>query len=106
MKKIYAPQFLKAETRKWFSDICKNYELESHHLKILTIAGQAWDRLTQARESLREHGLFTKDRYGTLKQHPAVKIELDNMALFIKAIRELGFDLERGTESNRPPRLY
>ena len=101
-----APCFLKPETKKWFNEVCENFELESHHLRILSIACQAWDRLTAAREALKTDGLFTKDRYDNLKQHPAVKIELDNMALFIKAVRELGFDIEKGRESHRPPKLY
>jgi phage terminase small subunit len=101
-----APCFLKPETKRWFNEVCKSFDLESHHLRILSIACQSWDRLTEAREAVKRDGLFTKDRYGTLKPHPGVKIELDNMGLFIKAIRELGFDIEKGSESHRPPRLY
>ncbi len=106
MKKNNAPGFLRPATRRWFNEVCENYELYPHHLRILTIAGQAWDRLTMAREALKKDGLFTKDRYGTVKQHPGVKVELDNMMLFIKAVRELGLDLEHNTETKRPPRLY
>ena len=106
MGKKRAPEFLKSDTKRWFNEICKTYELQSHHLKLLVIACQAWDRLTEARESLKRDGLFTKDRYGTLKANPACKIENDSMTQFIKAVRELGFDIDRPADTHRPPRLY
>jgi phage terminase small subunit len=101
-----APGHLRTETRKWFGSILDSYELESHHIKLLTLAAECWDRIVQAREQIKLDGLFLRDRYGSMKAHPGVKVEIDNKITFARLIRELGFDIERGTESNRPPRLY
>jgi hypothetical protein len=37
------PKHLRAATKLWFSDVCEQYELEAHHLLLLTIACAAWD---------------------------------------------------------------
>jgi len=97
---------IEAETKKWFEEILNSYELESHHVKLLLLAAEAWDRISQARKEIKKHGLLTKDRYGGLRANPATAIERDNKILFARLIRELGFDLEKNSENNRPPRLY
>ena len=33
----------RAATKLWFSDVCEQYELEAHHVLLLTIACDAWD---------------------------------------------------------------
>ena len=38
-----APKHLKAATRAWFDQICREYELESQHLRILQLAAESWD---------------------------------------------------------------
>jgi phage terminase small subunit len=107
IKKNLAPKYLKAETRKWFNSVLENYELESHHLKILILASEAWDRCQQAREEIKKNKKLTiEDRFGQVRSHPAIAIERDNKILFARLIRELGFDIERAGEGNRPPRLY
>jgi phage terminase small subunit len=104
--KFKVPGHLRPETRKWFKGVLDSFELESHHLKLLLLAAESWDRIVQARLAIEKDGLFTTDRYGTLKPHPAVKIEIDNKVVFSRLIRELGFDLERPNENFRPPRQY
>jgi hypothetical protein len=37
------PKHLRAATKLWFSDVCEQYELEAHHVLLLTIACDAWD---------------------------------------------------------------
>ena len=101
-----APSHLRTDTRKWFTGILENYELESHHVKLLTLAAECWDRIVQAREQIKVDGLFLRDRYGSMKAHPGVKVEIDNKIAFARLVRELGFDLESRGDTNRPPRLY
>jgi len=43
------PRHLLAPTRRWFAEVLEQYELEPHHLRLLTLAGESWDRCTQAR---------------------------------------------------------
>ena len=44
-----APNHLQTETRKWFRQIVSEYELESHHVRLLEMAGSAWDEYQAAR---------------------------------------------------------
>jgi hypothetical protein len=37
------PKHPRAATKLWFSDVCEQYELEAHHVLLLTIACDAWD---------------------------------------------------------------
>ena len=106
MKKNQIPKHLAPETKKWFKEILSSYELESHHIKLLILAAEAWDRCCQAREAITKHGLFINDRYGSMKINPACNVERDSKIIFARLIRELGFDIDRGSESNRLPRLY
>ncbi len=63
-KPIKAPAHLTEATQKWFEAVVDGYDLEQHHVRLLTLAGEAWDRSQQAREALAEHGLTFVDRFG------------------------------------------
>jgi phage terminase small subunit len=93
---------LQSATRKWFQQICRDFALESHHLRILLVAAEMWDRSVSARDSIAEHGLMIEDRYGCLKANPACELERSSKTLFLKAVRELGLDVTEPGES-RPP---
>jgi len=47
-----APSHLQPATHKWWRDIAKTFVLEPHHLRILTLASEAWDRAQKARAVL------------------------------------------------------
>src|SRR5262245_11857125 len=103
---IKAPEHLKPETRAWYEHVCREYVLESHHLRTLQIAAECWDRRQQARDVLDRQGLTIEDKYGTVKPHPCVAIEKDAGAQFVRCIRELNLDTEGPSEeSARPPAL-
>jgi len=38
-----APSHLKPATLAWYQQIAADFELESHHLKILQLAAESWD---------------------------------------------------------------
>lgn len=97
------PKHLRAPTRKWVKGILTDFELESHHFKILTKAAEAHDRGEQAREILAKDGIITRDRFGTAKAHPAVAIERDARVAFMRAVRELGLDVD-SADAPRSPR--
>ena len=97
---------LKPPTRRWFNQICAYYELESHHQRILLVAAEQWDRATEAREAIAEHGLVVTDRYGQLKTNPAAETERSSRILFLRSVRELQLDVESpGEEYARPATL-
>ncbi len=99
-----APKYLKAQTREWWLYVFNTYELESHHIKLLTLAGEAWDRCQEARKAIAKHGLTFTDKFGQVKVRPEVAIERDNKIIFARLIRELNLDTEN-PEDSRPPAL-
>ena len=98
-----APQHLSKATGAWWRAVVRGYELDEHHERLLTLAGEAWDRCEQAREALLEHGLTFVDRHGAVKPRPEVAIERDSRIAFARLVTELDLDGEPASES-RPPR--
>lgn len=100
-----APLFLRGETRRWWEDTANRWELEPHHIRLLTMAAQTWDRWQQARLVIAEKGLTTSTRDGGEKLHPAVRVEADSRLAFARLIRELDLDVDAPAETKRPPML-
>ncbi|MDQ5874487.1 MAG: P27 family phage terminase small subunit [Actinomycetota bacterium] len=71
-----------------------DYELERQHLRILQAALEAWDRMTEARETIAAEGATFHDRFGTPRKHPAIGIEENARTAFLRAMRELDLDGE------------
>ncbi|MFH1797610.1 MAG: P27 family phage terminase small subunit [Pseudomonadota bacterium] len=103
MSEMKAPGHLAAETRRWVDGILEDYDLQSHHFKILVKAAEAHDRGEEARKILKTDGIVIADRFGTKKVHPAVAIERDARVAFMRGVRELGLDAEQ-VEAPRAPR--
>lgn len=99
---LKAPQHLREATAKWWEGVVSDYALEPHHLKLLTLAAEAWDRGQQAREEIAKHGITYLDRFKAPHARPEVKIESDSRIAFARLIRELALDVEEPGES-RPP---
>src|SRR5262245_4699841 len=99
-----APAHLRPATRDWFAAVLADYELEEHHTRLLTLAGEAWDRGQQAREVLDREGLTYTDRFGAPRLRPEAGIERDSRIAFARLVRELSLDVEPPSDS-RPPAL-
>lgn len=97
-----APAHLREPTRRWFASVLADYELQPHHIRLLTLAAEAWDRSQEAREALKEHGLTYEDRYGCPKARPEAAIERDSRIAFARLIRELRLDIAEPDESRLP----
>jgi phage terminase small subunit len=98
------PEHLKPPTRKWFAGVVADYALEDHHVRLLTLAAEAWDRAQQAREALAT-GLTFNDRFGAPHARPEVAIERDSRTAFARLIRELDLDVEAPPAGVRPPAI-
>ncbi len=98
-----APKHLKAATKRWWLSVVADYELEPHHLRLLTLAAESWDRCTQAREVLATEGLTFDDRFNQPKSRPEVAVERDCRLAFARLLRELSLD-DSTPETPRPPR--
>ena len=102
---IKAPKHLRAATKRWWLSVATGYELEEHHLKLLTLAAEAWDRCVQTREALAEHGLTYKDRFGQPRARPEVAVERDARIAFARLLRELALDINEPSDECRPPAI-
>ena len=102
---VKAPKHLCPATRAWFDRVVTDYTLEPHHVRLLTLAGESWDRCNQAREALEKHGLTFDDRFGAPHARPEVAIERDSRLAFARLVRELDLDVDAPSESSRPPVL-
>jgi P27 family predicted phage terminase small subunit len=97
--KTKAPRHLKPATRRWWASVVADYELEPHHIRLLTLAAESWDRCQQAREAIAEHGLTFTDRHGSPRARCEVAIERDSRIAFARLLRELGLDVQPPAES-------
>jgi len=98
---IKPPNHLRPETKKWFSCVLEEYELEAHHIKLLTLCCESWDRATMAREAIAEHGLTYTDRFGSPRKRPEVSVAESATIAFARLTREL--DLDCGSPTTLPP---
>lgn len=100
-----APEHLRADTRQWWQTVADEYALEPHHIRILTLAAEAWDRGVEAREAIARHGTVYVDRFDQPRARPEIAIERDSRIAFARLVRELALDLDPPDEAGRPPRL-
>ena len=99
------PAHLSREVKKWFAQVIESYELEPHHLRLLTLAAESWDRCSQARAIIDEQGLTYLDRFEAPRARPEISIERDNRLAFVRIIRELDLDIDAPAQASRPPAL-
>ena len=48
------PAHLRPETREWFRSVVADWALQSHHVRLLTLAAESWDRLPAGERDLGE----------------------------------------------------
>ena len=99
-----APEHLTPATAHWWQSVHEEYSLEPHHTRLLTLAAEAYDRATQARELIARDGLVVPTADGGMKAHPAISIERDCRTAFARLVRELDLDVEP-VQDRRPPAL-
>jgi hypothetical protein len=101
---VRLPGHLKPATRRWAESILQDYVLESHHVRLLILAAEAWDRGQDARAALATHGPIFVDRFGQPRARPELAVERDSRIAFARLVRELALDVdEPGTP--RPPTI-
>lgn len=98
------PGHLRPATKRWFASVLADFDLDSHHIRLLTLAAEAWDRGQQAREIVDRDGMTFADRFGQPKARPEIAIERDSRIGFARLIRELGLDVEPPPEGPRATR--
>lgn len=97
------PSHLAEETQRWWASVAEEFVLDEHHLRLLTLAAEAWDRCQEARQAIAEHGITFTDRFGQPKVRPEVAVERDSRIGFARMLRELALDVDPPPESPRSP---
>jgi P27 family predicted phage terminase small subunit len=100
-----APKHLTAASRRFYQKISADYVLESHHLRLLQLLCEAWDRGQEARRILDTEGLVIDHEKLGKRPHPAVSIERDARTAVARLLRELNLSESEGPEDSRPPAL-
>jgi hypothetical protein len=98
-----APSHLKPATRRWWLAVNQEYQLEEHHERLLTLAGEAWDRGAAARAAIDKLGIVFVDRFGSPRVRPEVAVERDSRLGFCRILRELRLDIQPPDEDPRLP---
>ena len=96
------PRHLSLAMKKWHRQVTTEYELEPHHLHVLRLACESFDRAQQARKAIVEHGLTMLDRHGQVKARPECSIENQAATSFSRFVRELALDIEQAPSASRP----
>jgi phage terminase small subunit len=97
------PDHLSESCREWWQTVVDDYALEAHHLRLLQLAAEAWDRCAQARAVLDAQGLTFETRFGAPMPRPEIAIERDSRLAFARLLRELDLDVEPPSEPRRRP---
>ncbi len=93
-KRLKPPDHLDPETGRWWCSVHDEYCLEPHHVRLLTLAAEVWDRTQAARAIIDAEGLTYQDRFDAPRARPEVAIERDGRLAFARLLRELDLDVE------------
>lgn len=94
------PEHLSDEMKDWWRSVVEDFELDTHHLKLLKLACESYDRAEQARIHLAIYGTTFVDRFNQPRSRPEIKIENDSRITFARLLRELNLT---GADLPRPP---
>jgi len=101
------PSHLSESSRQWWLSTLATYILQEHHLRLLQLCCEAWDRAQMARAQLQEEGLTVPTSEGGCRAHPCVAIERDARLAVARLVRELDLDTEPPvSERISPPALF
>ena len=93
-----APMHLSGEMRKFWKLVNDDYDLERSALLVLKTACEAHDRAQEARRVIAVEGMIVNNR-----RHAATDVEAQSQSLFLRAMRQLGLDIEQPGPVGRPP---
>ena len=105
MEEQTPPTHLSSETALWWRSVMAEYALEPHHIRLLTLAAEAYDSAQDARQVLQREGKIFIDRFDQPKPRPEVAIQRDSAIGFARMLRELDLDIAAPTDRARPPSL-
>ena len=98
-----APATLTPEASSLWRELVAEYDFDDRVGRMLLEEGLiAWDRARSAAALIARDGAVLVGRDGAMRRHPAVGIERDSRAQFVRIMRELGVNLEPVGGTGRP----
>jgi P27 family predicted phage terminase small subunit len=88
------PAGLSDRAKRLWRAVLAAYEFSPAEVELLRRALVALDRADEAARVLKRDGITVSDRFGGIKQHPAVDVETRSTALFARLVKQLGIELE------------
>jgi phage terminase small subunit len=100
------PAHLSPSAAQWWEIVIRDYILAEHHLRLLQLACEAWDRAQEARAQLEDDGLTVTGPSG-VRAHPCIAIEHNARIAVARLVRELDLDTEPPIPDRvGPPALF
>ena len=87
------PGHLKAAGKALWSTVTGDYPLNATAKSIIVQACESLDRVRTAQSEIRRDGATIQDRFNQLRQHPALKTEVDARTSLLRCLRLLNCDL-------------
>lgn len=87
---IDSPKHLSASAKAFWAWAVSTYRLQPDALKVLETACTAWDSAERARKTLDAEGSYYRDRHGVIRVHPAIRVQRESKALFLRSLTTLG----------------
>lgn len=96
-----APAHLRDAGASHWREVLGQFDFAAFDLPMLQSACEQLDRAAAAREIIAKEGVTITDRFGQLKEHPAVAVERAAHLAFVRIERELA--LQVPAPDTRPP---
>lgn len=98
------PKHLSRAAARWLVELRDEYDLtDSGGWALAVQAAECWQRCGEAREIVSSQGAIVLDRFGSPREHPAVKIEYAARSQLLAALKLLNLDIEPlAKRSGRP----
>lgn len=95
MSQKKAPNYLSKEAQSLWNRLLKEYDIKDEAgLLILQTAMEAFDRMREAQEIIKEEGMQVTDRFSQKKAHPLTVVERDARSAMLQALKSLNLDIE------------
>jgi P27 family predicted phage terminase small subunit len=88
-RQVSVPSHLSVEAKGHWARLHAGWQLDDAGDLILLVALEAFDRMRGAQKAVKREGITLKGR-----AHPATTIERDARLAMLRALRQLGLDLE------------
>ena len=90
-----APKHLSKNAKSWWKKIQSEYTIDDEAGQLLLQTSlEAFDRMQEVQEIIKNDGACILDRFKQKKEHPLLKIERDSRGQMLAALKQLNLDLE------------